>query len=134
MSRNSEDRLVLCRKLPETPGRSMMKVADVMTRNTVSVGPQAAVAEAVRLMLEHKISGLPVLDGEGCLVGIVTEGDFLRRAETGTEKKRPRWLEFLVGPGKLAEDYVRAHARKIGEIMTPDPVTVSEDTPLEEVV
>jgi CBS-domain-containing membrane protein len=85
-------------------------------------------------MLQNKISGLPVVDGAGLLVGIITEGDFLRRAETGTQRKRPRWLEFLTGPGRLAGEYVRTHGRKVSEIMTPDPVTAAEDTPLDEVV
>jgi CBS domain-containing protein len=111
-----------------------MKTADVMTRKVVSVGTQASVLEAIRLMLQNRISGLPVVDGEGLLVGIVTEGDFLRRAETGTQRKRPRWLEFLTGPGRLAGEYVRTHGRKVSEIMTPDPVTAAEDTPLDEVV
>jgi len=98
------------------------------------------------LMLQNKITrlptdllgsrprGLPVVDGAGLLVGIITEGDFLRRAETGTQRKRPRWLEFLTGPGRLAGEYVRTHGRKVSEIMTPDPVTAAEDTPLDEVV
>jgi CBS domain-containing protein len=67
-------------------------------------------------------------------VGIVTEGDFLRRAETGTQRQRPSWLEYLIGPGRLADEYTRSHGRKVGEVMTPDPVTLSEETPLEEAV
>src|SRR5262249_50717787 len=65
---------------------------------------------------------------------MVTEGDFLRRAETGTAPKRPRWLEFLVGPGRLAEEYVGTHARRVGEMMTLDPITVTEDATLDEIV
>jgi CBS domain-containing protein len=90
-----------------------MKAKDVMTRHVVTIAPNASILEALRLMLEHKISGLPVVNGEGNLAGIVTEGDFLRRAETGTERKRSRWFEFLVGPGALAADYVRSHARRV---------------------
>jgi CBS domain-containing protein len=111
-----------------------MKAADVMTRRVVSVGTDASVLEAIRLMLQNKISGLPVVDGEGLLVGIVTEGDFLRRAETGTQRKRPHWLEFLMGPGRLADEYVHSHSRNISEIMTPAPVTIIEDSGLDEVV
>jgi CBS domain-containing protein len=66
------------------------------------------------------ISGLPVIDEDGGLVGIVTEGDFLRRAETGTQRRRPRWLEYLIGPGRLADEYTRSHGRKVSEIMTAD--------------
>jgi nucleotide-binding universal stress UspA family protein len=89
-----------------------MKAKDVMTRHVVTIAPNASILEALRLMLEHKISGLPVVNGEGNFAGIVTEGDFLRRAETGTERKRSRWFEFLVGPGALAADYVRSHEAK----------------------
>ncbi len=111
-----------------------MKAKDVMTSPVVSVDPDSTVTEAVRIMLTRRISGLPVADKNGRLVGVVTEGDFLRRAETGTQRQRPRWLEFIVGPGRLASEYARSHGRKISEIMTADPVTVTEDTPLEEVV
>lgn len=111
-----------------------MKSSDVMTLRVVTVGPEDSILHAARLMLQNRISGLPVVDSHGRLVGIVTEGDFLRRAETGTERRRPRWLEFVLGPGRLATDYVHSHGRKVEEVMTPDPRTVSEDTPLEQVV
>jgi CBS domain-containing protein len=88
----------------------------------------------VQLMLHNRISGLPVVDAGGALVGIVTEGDFLRRTETTTERQRPRWLEFVMGPGRLADEYVHTHARKIADVMTTDPCTITEDTPLQEVV
>jgi CBS domain-containing protein len=111
-----------------------MKASDVMSSRVVSIAPEATVLEAIELMLENRISGLPVIDRAGALVGIVTEGDFLRRAETGTERKRPRWLEFLLGPNRLAKDYVHSHGRKVEEVMTRELVTASEDTPLDEVV
>jgi CBS domain-containing protein len=111
-----------------------MKAGDIMTARVVSISPDAGVLEAIDLMMRNHISGLPVVDASGALVGMVTEGDFLRRAETGTARKRPRWLEFLVGPGRLAEEYVESHARKVGEVMTREPITITEDTPLDEVV
>ena len=111
-----------------------MKAQDIMTLGVVSVQSNASVMRAVQLMLQNEISGLPVVDDKGSLVGIVTEGDFLRRGELGTQRKRPRWLEFLVGPGRLAEEYVHACGRKVDEIMTPEPYTVSVDTPVDEIV
>ena len=111
-----------------------MNASDVMTRNIVSVSRDAPVAEAIRLMLDNHISGLPVIDEANQLVGILTEGDLLRRGETGTERHRPRWLEMLMGPGRLADEYVRTHGRKVGEIMTRDLASVTPDTPLDEVV
>ena len=111
-----------------------MQTQDVMTQYVISVSPDDTIARAIRLMLQERISGLPVIDSAGRLVGIVTEGDFLRRSETATERKRPRWLEFLIGPGRLADEYVHTHGRKVSEVMTADPVTVAEDAPLEKVV
>jgi CBS domain-containing protein len=112
----------------------MMKAADVMTRPVLTVRRGTPVAEAIRLMLDNQVSGLPVLNADGKLVGILTEGDLLRRSEMGTERHRPRWLEILMGPGRIAGEYVRTHGRKVEEIMTSDLVSVSADTPLDEVV
>jgi CBS domain-containing protein len=111
-----------------------MKASDVMSRDVVSIGQSAAVSEATRLMLDRRISGLPVLDEAGKVVGILTEGDLLRRSETGTERHRPRWLEILMGPGRIAGEYVRTHGRKVGEVMTRELISVAEDTPLDEIV
>jgi CBS domain-containing protein len=105
-----------------------------MTSPVLSVEPDTSILQAVQIMLQRHISGLPVVDKDGRVAGIVTEGDFLRRAETGTQRRRPRWLEYLVGPGRLADEYARTHGRKIGEIMTTDPTTITEDAPLDEVV
>ncbi len=111
-----------------------MKAADVMTKGVRAVPPGTTVRAAIRLMLDVHISGLPVVDSEGKLVGLVTEGDLLRRSELGTEKQRPGWLAFLRGPGRGAEGYVRSHARRVEDLMSIDVVSVDEDTPLEDVV
>jgi CBS-domain-containing membrane protein len=111
-----------------------MNAADVMTDKVLSVGPGTSITEAAHLMLDNSISGLPVVDREGRLLGIVSEGDFLRRIETGTERRRPRWLEFLLGPGRLADEYVHTHGRKVEEVMTRDVASVTEDASLDEIV
>jgi CBS domain-containing protein len=111
-----------------------MNVKHIMTWPVFSIGPDATVLQAVQMMLRHKISGLPVVDADGKLLGIVTEGDFLRRAELSTERHRPNWLNFLVGPGRLADEYVQTHTRKVADVMTPEPYTITEATSLEEVV
>jgi len=111
-----------------------MKAHHVMTWGTITVEPEASVARAARLMLQNRISGLPVVDGRGQLVGMVTEGDFLRRGELGTQRQRPRWLEFLLGPGRLAAEYVQSSGQKVAEIMTPEPKTITPETSLDEVV
>jgi CBS domain-containing protein len=111
-----------------------MNAADIMTRHILSVGPETPVVEAIGLMLDNHVSGLPVIDEAGQLIGIVTEGDLLRRGETGTERHRPRWVEILMGPGRLASEYVRTHGRKVDEIMTRELVSVGPGTPLDEIV
>src|ERR1700676_4845241 len=102
-----------------------------MARPGVTVGADATVMQAVDLMLTNRISGLPVVDPQGNVVGIVTEGDFLRRREIGTQRKRSRWLEFLIGPGRLSDEYVQACGRRVDEVMTLVPHTITEETPLE---
>jgi CBS domain-containing protein len=111
-----------------------MKARDVMTSRVISIDTDAPIMRAVRLMLQNRISGLPVVGPNGELVGMVTEGDFIRRSEIGTQRRRGRWLEFLVGPGRLADEYVHARGRKVEEVMTREPITVTEDTPLDDVV
>ena len=111
-----------------------MNVKDVMTPHVLTVTPDESVFVAARLMLREKISGLPVVDSLGNLVGIVSEGDFLRRAETGTKRQRPKWVEFFLGPGRLADEYVNFSGRKVRDIMTDEVRTVTQDAPLEEVV
>jgi CBS domain-containing protein len=110
-----------------------MKVSDVMTRKVISVSPGAKVSEAIKLMLKHRISGLPVIDGKGRVVGILSEGDLLRRPEIGAEPRRSRWLDALLGPGEAAEAYVRSHGQRVKDVMTRAPLTVKETTPLHEV-
>lgn len=111
-----------------------MKAEDVMTRDVISITPDATVLQAARLMLQHHISGLPVVDEDGRLVGVLSEGDFLRRQETRTERKRSRWLEFLMGPGRIAVEYSHSHGSKVAEVMTIDVQTVDESTVLEDIV
>lgn len=111
-----------------------MKIQDVMTIDPAVVNAGTSVFEAMRLMLERRVSGLPVTDAHGKLVGIVSEGDFLRRGELGTEKHRPRWIELLISPGKLADEYTGAHALSVGEIMTTDLHTVTPDMALTDAV
>jgi len=111
-----------------------MNASDVMTREVVTIGPDATVLQAARLMLQHRISGLPVVDGDGNLVGVVSEGDFLRRRETKTEKRRSRWLEFIMGPGRIAEEYTHTHGSRVDEVMTRDVQTVDENAVLEDII
>jgi CBS domain-containing protein len=111
-----------------------MKVSDVMTPRVISVSPQSTVLDAARLMLKNHISGLPVVDDKGKLVGIVSERDFLRRPEIGTERKRSSRFDAFFAPAEAAEDYARTHGVRVHDVMTAEVITANEDTPLDKVV
>jgi len=111
-----------------------MRAHQIMTRDVITVTPHTTIEEAAKIMLETRISGLPVMDDAGRLVGIVSESDFLRRSEIGTGRKRPAWLQFFMGPGKAASEFVQERGRKVEDVMTRDPITVGEETPLEDLV
>jgi CBS domain-containing protein len=106
-----------------------LTAGDVMTPRPVTVSPDTSVTDIARVLLGRAISAVPVLDGER-LVGIVSEGDLMRRAETGTERRRPWWLGLLTSPETLAAEYTRAHGRRAADVMTTKVITVTETTPL----
>lgn len=110
-----------------------MKASDVMVSDVITVGPDASVMDVAEILLAHRISGVPVVDGNGDLVGIVSEGDLMRRTESGTERQRSWWLEALTGTQTLAADYVKSHARKVKDVMTRNVITASPDMPLAEI-
>ncbi len=111
-----------------------MFASDIMTGEVKTISPDATIEEAIGLLLSARVSGLPVVDSEGRLVGVVSEGDFLHRAELGAARRRSRWIEFLLGPGEIAESYVLSHGRKVQEVMTRDVATVAESAALTEIV
>jgi CBS domain-containing protein len=111
-----------------------MRAHQIMSESVITVTPETRIVDAANIMLEKHLSGLPVVDTAGKLVGIVSEGDLICRPEIGTQKKRGRWLGFLVGAGKSAADFVREQGRKVGEVMTKSPLTVTEDASLAEIV
>ena len=109
-----------------------MLASEIMTTDVATVGPDTSIAELVALLVARGISAVPVVSG-GRLVGIVSEGDLLRRAELGTGRKRSRWLEIATPGDRLATEYVHEHGRKVADVMTPEVVTVQHDTPVNEV-
>ena len=111
-----------------------MRAHQIMTRPVITVAPETTIVEAANTMLQKHVSGLPVVDAAGKLVGIISEGDFIRRSEIGTQRKRGRFLKFILGPGKKATDFVHEHGRKVAQIMTKSPLTITEDTALEDIV
>jgi CBS-domain-containing membrane protein len=110
-----------------------MFAADVMTHDVVTVHTDATVKEIAEILLAKGISGVPVVDAAGALVGIVSEGDLLHRVENDTERRRSWWLELFADRERMAQDFIKSHARKAGDVMTRHVVTVKPHTPLGEV-
>jgi CBS domain-containing protein len=110
-----------------------MRAADIMTPNVITVGPEDAVQDVARLLLRNQISGAPVVDARGAIIGVVSEGDLMRRAEIDTDEKRSWWRRAWAGRERLARDYVRTNARKVADVMSSPAITVGPDTSLREV-
>jgi CBS domain-containing protein len=110
-----------------------MKAADVMVSAVISVRPNARVEEVASILLANHISAVPVIDEEGELLGIVSEGDLMRRAEAGTERRRSWWLEHLTGKQVLAAEYVKSHSHKVSDVMTRGVIIATPDAPLGEI-
>ncbi len=110
-----------------------MQAVDVMQPDLVTITPDDAVVHAARLMLQHRISGLPVTDGSGHLLGIVTEGDLLHRVENDTDRSPPLWQLIFASPARLAREFVKSTGRCVGDVMTREVVTVDETTPLADI-
>jgi CBS domain-containing protein len=110
-----------------------MKARDVMVSPVITVKPDASVKDVANILLERRISALPVVDDQGNLVGIVSEGDLLHRAEADTERHRPWWLLAVTSDEALAADYIKAHSRKVADVMTSEVITAAPDTPLHEI-
>lgn len=112
-----------------------MRAHQIMTRNVTTVRADTAIRKAAGLMLQQRISGLPVVDESNRLVGIVSEGDFIRRSEIGTQRSYIGWLDYLIGPGRAALDFVKENGRRVDEIMTQGELfTATEDLSLDQLV
>jgi CBS-domain-containing membrane protein len=111
----------------------LMSARDVMASPVVTIKPSSLVSEAAKLLLDHRISALPVVDDSRNLIGIVSEGDLMHRSEAGTERQRSWWLEALTADEELALEYARVHARKVADVMTRSVITAAPDTPLHEI-
>ena len=110
-----------------------MKAMDVMVRNVITVKPEDAVTTAIKLLAEHDISALPVVDDGGKVVGVISEADLMRREEIGTERHRAWWLEAMTPGSVLAGEFAKAHGRTVREIMSTGVVSAAEETPLAEI-
>ncbi len=110
-----------------------MQAKDLMTTSVITVAPDTQVREAAQIMLRHRISAVPVVDSAGKLVGIVSEGDLLHRAEAGTERRRSWWLDLIASPELRAYDYVKSHAVHVRDVMSTNTITVSPETSISEI-
>ena len=110
-----------------------MEARDIMVSPVVTVAPDCSVQDAARILLHYRISGAPVVDDTGQIVGIISEGDLLRRIETATERSRPSWLRFLISDGDLASEYVKARARNVTDAMTRSVISATVDMPIKDV-
>ncbi len=114
-----------------------MRAMDIMTTNVITVSPETSVKDLATLLSERGISGAPVVDASKRLVGIVSEGDLLHRAETGTERRterrRSRWLDALASDRELARDYAKSHGGKVADVMTRNVISVAETTELADI-
>jgi len=107
-----------------------MKVADIMTTEVVCIRADASVLDAACLLLGERVSALPVVEPSGRLLGIVSEGDLIRRAEIGTEKRRSAWAAMFAAEDTLARDHLKAHGQTVAQVMSHPVVIAEEQTEL----
>jgi len=111
-----------------------MKAADIMTTRVVTAGPDDEVRTLARLMSEHGISGIPIVGPEGQVLGMVSEGDLLRRREAGTERRRGWLFNTFAAPQTLAAEFTKSHGRKASDVMSRPVVTIDEHVPIARIV
>ena len=110
-----------------------MRAHDVMTTGVVTVTPETPVHDVAQILLDRRISAAPVVDAEGCLVGIISEGDLIRRPEMDTEPSRSWWLRYISQTEELAEEFAKTHGNKAEDVMTSGVITVEPETPLAQI-
>lgn len=110
-----------------------MRAKEVMTAPAICVNEEASVGEIARLLLAHRISAVPVIDGAGRLVGIVSEGDLVRRVESGTQRQASWWLTLFADDDARARDYAKSRGSRAADVMTREVLTVGEEAELAEI-
>jgi CBS domain-containing protein len=106
---------------------------DVMTSEVIMVDENASVHSVAKLMAKHGISAVPVVDKDSRVIGMVSEGDLLHRAETGTERRRSWWLEMMASTNQLAGEYLKSHSSRVKDVMTRDVILVADTTPVADI-
>jgi CBS domain-containing protein len=110
-----------------------MRAVDVMTSEVITVDENASVPAVAKLLAERGISAVLVVDKDHAVIGIVSEGDLLHRAETGTERRRSWWLEMMSSTNQLAGEYIKAHSGKLTDVMTRNVISVTDTTPVADI-
>jgi CBS domain-containing protein len=110
-----------------------MRAMDVMTSEVITVDENASVTAVAKLLAERGISAVPVVDKENRVIGMVSEGDLLHRAETGTERRRSWWLDMFASTNQLAGDYIKSHSGSVKDVMTRDVLSVGDTTPVADI-
>lgn len=106
-----------------------MKARDLMTPDVVTVAPNTPVMGVARLLAERHISGVPVTDADRKILGVVTEGDLIKQVSGRSDESPGFFKSLFADPARMAEQYVKSHGRTAADVMTPNPMTVTEDTP-----
>lgn len=110
-----------------------MRADDIMSVDVVTVAPDTDISEIARTLIEYNVSAVPVVDSDGNVIGVVSEGDLMRREESGTERHPSWWLTFLADSDERARDYVKSHGHVAKDVMTRKVITVTEDTQIEDI-
>tara|TARA_R110002124_G_scaffold109727_2_gene263184 strand:- start:7841 stop:8533 length:693 start_codon:yes stop_codon:yes gene_type:complete len=106
-----------------------MQAQDIMTKKVVSAAPDSTVEQITALMMQHHISAVPIIDESGALVGLISEGDLMRRVEGTVKRHKSWWLSLFSDPAESAADFVAMRGRHAADIMTKDVEVVTPDTP-----
>jgi len=110
-----------------------MRADDIMSVDVVTVAPDTDIGEVARTLIEYNVSAVPVVDASGKVVGMVSEGDLMRRPESGTERHPSWWLRFIADPSERARDFVKTHGQIARDVMTRRVISVAEETPIEDI-
>ncbi|MBN3759752.1 CBS domain-containing protein [Burkholderia sp. Ac-20365] len=110
-----------------------MLAIDIMTQSVICARPEMTIQEAANHLIDARISGMPVVDANGALIGIISEGDLLHRVETGTERRRSRWLELFSSTRDLAGTFVKEHGRTVADVMTTKVISIDDTTPIADI-
>jgi CBS domain-containing protein len=110
-----------------------MKASDIMVSNVITTGSDASVQDVANLLLSNRISAVPVVDADGGILGIVSEGDLINRTDTATAHRKSWWLNALASNDALAIEYTKTHSRRVSDVMTHDVITASPETPASEI-